>query len=105
MLNISASRSYQICNRCLMDTSDPDIIFDDKGNCNHCNRYFVRVAEEVRHGSKADDALGAVVARIASEGKGKEYDCVAGVSGGVDNTYVIYKLKQLGLRPLAVHFE
>ncbi|WP_246698355.1 N-acetyl sugar amidotransferase [Rhizobium sp. BK529] len=105
MLQFSSSRRYQICNRCLMDTSDPEIAFDEHGNCNHCNRYFVRVDEEVRRGPEAELALEALVERIVKEGKGKDYDCIAGVSGGVDSTFVIYKLKQLGLRPLAVHFD
>jgi N-acetyl sugar amidotransferase len=88
-----------------MDTSDPDITFDRDGNCNHCTRYFGRVAEEVRCGPDAELALEALVGRIAKEGAGKDYDCIAGVSGGVDSTFVIYKLRELGLRPLAVHFD
>ncbi len=87
-----------------MDTSDPDIVFDSEG-CNHCTRYFSRIAKEVHRGSQGETMLAQVVERIRAEGKGKEYDCVTGVSGGVDSTYVIYKLKELGLRPLAVHFD
>ncbi len=87
-----------------MDTSDPEIVFSDVG-CNHCTRYFSRVANEVHRGAKGEAMLAQVVDRIRAEGKGKDYDCVTGVSGGVDSTYVIYKLKELGLRPLAVHFD
>ncbi|MGE8672257.1 MAG: N-acetyl sugar amidotransferase [Achromobacter kerstersii] len=97
-------RPYQQCTRCLMDTSDPDIVFNDEG-CNHCTRYFSRVAKEVHRGAQGESMLAQVVERIRAEGKGKDYDCVTGVSGGVDSTYVIYKLKELGLRPLAVHFD
>lgn len=95
----------RICSRCVMDESDPDIVFDENGHCNHCKRYFARVANEVPHGREAEVALEALVGRIRKEGRGKDYDCVTGVSGGVDSTFVIYKLKQLGLRPLAVHFD
>lgn len=96
---------YRQCSRCLMDTSDPAIQFDALGHCNHCTRYFARVAGEVKGGAEGVLALEAIVERIRQEGRGKDYDCIAGVSGGVDSTFVIYKLKQLGLRPLAVHFD
>lgn len=98
-------RPYRQCNRCLMDTSDPNILFDDHGRCNHCNRYFQRTAEEISPIEEREIRLKAIVNRIRTEGGGREYDCIAGVSGGVDSTYVIYKLKELGLRPLAVHFD
>lgn len=88
-----------------MDSSDPAITFDENGYCNHCRRYFSRVKTEVHRGEDGEVALAALVDRIREEGKGKDYDCVTGVSGGVDSTFVIYKLKQLGLRPLAVHFD
>jgi len=88
-----------------MDTSDPEIVFDEQGHCNHCTRYFSRIAREIAPAGEREARLAAVVARIQSEGRGKDYDCIAGVSGGVDSTYVIYKLKELGLRPLAVHFD
>ncbi len=96
---------YQQCTRCLMDTSDPDIVFDQDGICNHCTRYFDRVQREMHRGSQGQSMLARIVKRIRQEGKGKDYDCIAGVSGGVDSTYVIYKLKEFGLRPLAVHFD
>ena len=88
-----------------MDTSDPDISFDDLGQCNHCRQYFTRIEKEVLHGDSARHQLDRAINSIAAEGKGKDYDCVAGVSGGVDSTWVLYQLKRLGLRPLAVHFD
>ena len=105
MTRPEALRPYQQCTRCLMDTSDPEIVFDEQGHCNHCTRYFSRIAREIAPAGEREPRLAAVVARIQSEGRGKDYDCIAGVSGGVDSTYVIYKLKELGLRPLAVHFD
>ena len=98
-------RPYRQCTRCLMDTSDPEISFDEQGRCNHCTRYFARIASEIAPAGEREARLAAVVERIRAEGRGKDYDCIAGVSGGVDSTYVIYKLKELGLRPLAVHFD
>ncbi len=88
-----------------MDTSDPDITFDDRGECNHCRRYDERARNEVFHGEDARHRLEAIVAQIKLEGQGKEYDCVTGVSGGVDSTTVVLTLKRLGLRVLAVHLD
>lgn len=96
---------YRLCARCVMDTSDPDIVFDENGHCNHCTRYMVRVATEVRSGQASGTGLEQIIDKIRLEGRGRDYDCVTGVSGGVDSTYVIYHLKKLGLRPLAVHFD
>ena len=104
-MNTQATQPYRQCTRCLMDTTDPEIVFDEQGHCNHCTRYFARIATEILTTGERESRLAAVVNRIRSEGRGKDYDCIAGVSGGVDSTYVIYKLKELGLRPLAVHFD
>lgn len=96
---------YQICNRCIMDTSDPLIEFDRSGICNHCRTYDIRIQKEVFRGEDASARLRAITERIKAEGKGKEYDCILGVSGGVDSTTLAYRVKKLGLRPLAVHFD
>ena len=86
-----------------MDTSDPDITFDDKGVCNHCIRYEELLPKRVFHESNAKEELQKLVADIRKSGD--EYDCIIGVSGGVDSTYVAYLTRQLGLNPLAVHFD
>src|SRR5262245_45723511 len=83
-------RPYQICRRCIMDTSDPDIQFDEAGNCNHCVNYLRRCQEEVVQGEAGEQKLKQVVAKIKQDGTGKEYDCVIGVSGGVDSTATAY---------------
>jgi N-acetyl sugar amidotransferase len=88
-----------------MDTSDPDIRFDSEGRCNHCTIFLQRMAAEVFPGEEGQRRLAPLVERIKRDGAGKEYDCVIGVSGGVDSTYVAYAVKQQGLRPLAVHFD
>jgi N-acetyl sugar amidotransferase len=88
-----------------MDTSDPDIQFDEQGICNHCHRWYVRSRNEVFQGEDARIRLEKSVETIKAQGKGKEFDCVIGVSGGVDSTTVAYHVKRLGLRPLAVHLD
>ena len=96
---------YQICNRCVMDTTDSDIMFDEKGICNHCRQYDESVKRFVFDGEEGKEKLNHIVNEIKKSGKGKEYDCIIGVSGGVDSSYVAYKVKELGLRPLAVHLD
>jgi N-acetyl sugar amidotransferase len=96
---------YRVCTQCIMDTTDPEIEFDDDGICSHCHEYDRRVATEVFNGTDGRQRLAAVVARIKAEGEGKRYDCVLGLSGGVDSTYVAYLTKRLGLRPLGVHLD
>lgn len=94
------------CVRCIMnERADPRISFDASGLCNHCNRYDALIGTRVIKGQAGRDALARIVDTIKADGRGKDYDCVIGVSGGVDSTYVAYIVKQLGLRPLAVHLD
>ena len=96
----------QECRRCIMSSAaDPDIVFDQEGICNHCRRYDELLPQRVLSGAEGRAALGRIVEAIKSHGSGKEYDCLIGISGGVDSTYVAYLTKQLGLRPLAVHVD
>lgn len=88
-----------------MDTSDPSIVFDERGECNHCRTYDFLVTHHVRTGDAAKVELDAIVDAIRRDGEGKPYDCVIGVSGGVDSTYVAHAVKSLGLRPVAVHMD
>jgi N-acetyl sugar amidotransferase len=96
---------YQICIRCIMDTSDPDIRFDDSGVCNHCHEYDRVMRDHVFTDEEGKKRLGEAVARIRQEGEGKRYDCIIGLSGGVDSSYVAWMVKSLRLRPLAVHLD
>ncbi len=99
------TRPYGICSRCIMDTSDPGIAFDDRGVCNRCREFEVAYAAQVPSPEDRVRRLDAMVSRMKREGRGHEYDCVIGVSGGVDSTYTAWFVKQLGLRPLAVHLD
>lgn len=88
-----------------MDTTDPDIRFDDKGVCSHCHTYDTAVRSESYLKKKMPGALARLLENIKREGRGKQCDCVIGVSGGVDSTYTAYIVKKMGLRPLAVHLD
>lgn len=100
-----ANKSYQMCTRCIMDTTDPDIGFDERGVCSHCTKYFQRAAKEVFTGTERQQRLDRMLDKIKREGANKEYDCLIGVSGGVDSTMVAYHVKHLGLRALALHLD
>lgn len=101
-----SSHSYQQCVRCVLDTNDAPLIeFDSKGICSYCRQYEIEASKLPATEAEAEKAVHTMVENIKSSGKGKQYDCIMGLSGGVDSTYLAYKAKQLGLRPLAVHFD
>lgn len=97
--------SYRTCVRCVMDTSDPDIVFDALGICNHCHLYDRLKHQRLPEPKTARRELSSLVAQIKAEGAGRDYDCIIGLSGGVDSSYVAYLVSDLGLRPLAVHLD
>jgi N-acetyl sugar amidotransferase len=84
-----------------MDTSAPDISFNADGTCNFCSDFLAAA----RWQAPAESVLHALVDRVRAAGKGSRYDCVVGVSGGVDSSWVLHKAVELGLRPLAVHMD
>lgn len=100
------SRTYQACTRCVMDTSARDITFDDKGVCNYCSEFLGNSGALLSESPEIKKAkLDAFVTKVKVAGKGKRYDCVVGVSGGVDSSWVLLLAVKLGLRPLAVHMD
>ena len=99
------TRSYQLCTRCVMDTTDLEITFDEKGWCNHCTGFLNKGTRHKYQGEESDRALDDVIDAIKRSGKRAEYDCIIGVSGGADSSYMAYIAKQRGLRPLAVHMR
>lgn len=88
-----------------MDTTDPEIIFDANGVCSWCKGYEERKRMIVPEGEEKQKRLNEMMEYCRKAGKGKKHDCVIGVSGGVDSSFVAYKLKEFGLRPLAVHLD
>jgi N-acetyl sugar amidotransferase len=99
-------RPYQQCSISVMDTiADPDISFDDKGISNYYYAYRKAEAELLVSGIEGRKKLEQIAEMIKQDGKDQPYDCIMGLSGGVDSTYVAYLAKSLGLRPLAVHFD
>src|SRR5262245_1169201 len=98
-------RPYRICKRCIMDTSDPELTFDEHRVCFRCHDYDAVIKRYVFPGEEGRQRLDAIVQEIKEAGKGKRYDCIIGLSGGVDSTYVAHLVKRAGLRPLAVHLD
>lgn len=94
-----------ICSRCIYDNSVASISFDQDGVCNYCNM-IDGLVEQYKTGSAEGEAtIDAIIENIKKDGKGKKYDCVIGVSGGTDSSYMVYWAIQKGLRPLAVHYD
>jgi len=97
--------SYQQCLRCVMDTSDPKITFDEMGHCCHCNE-FIEIRSKHRYqGAASDQSLDQIIDDIKRAGRGRAYDCVIGISGGADSCYTAHLAKEKGLRALAVHMD
>ncbi|HEY8159942.1 MAG TPA: N-acetyl sugar amidotransferase [Methylobacter sp.] len=97
--------TYQICNRCIMDTSDPNIAFDDQGNCNHCRLLMENRDRYWLPDERGQKKLEQLIEDIKLAGKGRDYDCVMGLSGGVDSSYLAARASEWGLRILAIHVD
>ena len=95
----------QICTRCVMDASVPEIEFDSGGVCNFCTEFLSHDTSRTQGEVNDGNQLAAFFDQVKREGKGKQYDCIVGVSGGVDSSWVLYLAVQGGLRPLAVHMD
>lgn len=107
MLNPTMSqRPYQICTRCVMDTTDSKIRFDQAGVCDHCITFDTKVMPNWHTDEQGEKALMTIVDGIKAEGKGKDFDCIIGMSGGIDSSYLTYLAKEkMGLRPLVFHVD
>lgn len=98
--------AYQICTRCIMDNkADPLIKFDEKGVCNHCHNFDEQIERLPKTEKEKEEKFNQIITEIKENGKGKQYDCVLGISGGVDSAYLAYIAKKAGLRILAVHVD
>lgn len=100
-----AEKNARYCTRCIYDEFVPKITFDEKGVCNYC-KMIDQVHSIYKAGTEAgEEEFSNIVEQIKKDGKNRKYDVVIGVSGGTDSSYMIYKAVQLGLRPLAVHYD
>ncbi|MCL2122744.1 MAG: N-acetyl sugar amidotransferase [Desulfovibrionaceae bacterium] len=97
--------AHQICTRCIMDTSDPEIRFDAEGRCCHCTDALARLEKFYLPDARGEQRLAALIAEIKTAGKGKAYDCIIGLSGGADSSYLAYKSGEWGLRTLIFHVD
>lgn len=98
--------AYRICSNCVMDTTDPKITFDDRGWCDYCRNYYTNIKPNWHTDENGKKIIDAIVDKIKKDGKGREHDCLIGISGGVDSSYVAYLAKEkFGLRPLMVHVD
>jgi N-acetyl sugar amidotransferase len=89
-----------------MDTTDSKITFDEKGVCDHCNDFYTNVKPNWHTDDRGKTELNTVVEKIKAEGKGKDFDCILGMSGGVDSSYLLHlAVNELGLRPLVFHVD
>ncbi len=99
-------REYKICSNCIMDTSDSKISFDEDGVCDHCIDFKENVEPNWNTGDKGRAELEEIVEKIKKEGEGKDFDCIFGMSGGVDSSYLLHlAVEKLGLRPLVFHVD
>lgn len=103
---MQASRPYQICSNCVMDTTDSGIVFDERGWCDYCNNYHRQILPNWHTDARGLRTIMEVVDKIKRDGKGKDHDCLIGLSGGVDSSYLAYLAKEkFGLRPLIYHVD
>lgn len=99
-------REYQICNCCVMDTTDEDIQFDENGICMRCKEYKERILPEWNYGNGHEKELEELIYEIKRKGEGKDYDCILGLSGGLDSSYMLHlAVKEWGLRPFVFHID
>jgi N-acetyl sugar amidotransferase len=101
----SQEEGYKICSICIYDSSTPQITFDEKGVCNYCKMIDALIDEYKTGQPEGEKKLDSIVEEIRKAGKSKAYDCVIGVSGGTDSSYLMYWAIQNKLRPLAVHYD
>lgn len=100
------TRTYQICTTCIMDTSDPRIVFSDSGECEYCVNFRTNIQPNWHTDERGARELGRIAEDIRRAGKGRDFDCIIGLSGGLDSSFATYVAKEvMGLRPLLFHVD
>lgn len=102
---VDPKKKYKMCSRCVMDTTDPEISFDSKNVCNHCQYFDKFISEQFFENKNRDKELKKIINQIKRYGRNKKYDCIIGLSGGADSSFVASKIHYWGLKPLVVHVD
>ena len=101
-----SNEKYQICSNCIMDTTDTKITFDERGWCDYCRNFYNNILPNWHPNEQGEKMLAPVIDKIKKDGKGRDHDCLIGISGGIDSSYVTYLAKEkLGLKPLLFHVD
>lgn len=99
-------KEIQICSKCVMDSTALEIQFDESGVCNFCKHYDDVLVNDLFSDKNGEEKLDSLIKEIKTKGKNRQYDCLIGLSGGVDSSYVAYLVKKkYGLRALAIHLD
>ena len=103
---INSNTKHKMCTRCVMDTSDSMIEFDDLGVCDHCRTFEKEILPTWNMGKGREKQLSSIVNRIKKSGAGNDFDCILGMSGGIDSSYLLYLVTMvLNLKPLVFHVD
>jgi len=98
-------KDIQICSRCIYDSNISGIDFDEKGVCNYCHQVDALKEKYLTGRAEGIAELDQIIMEIKNSGRNKKYDCIVGVSGGTDSSFLLSKAVEWGLRPLAVHYD
>jgi N-acetyl sugar amidotransferase len=99
-------QAKQICTSCVMDTTDSKITFDDKGVCDHCLSFYKDIQPFWHTDQRGKEALSKTIEKIKKDGENRDFDCIMGMSGGADSSYMLHlAVKEFGLRPLVFHVD
>ncbi|MGI6665310.1 MAG: phosphoadenosine phosphosulfate reductase family protein [Christensenellaceae bacterium] len=99
-------KQYQVCNHCVMDTTDTNITFNEHGICVRCDEYQQRIFGWWNHGKGHEEELQKLLDNVKKSGEGKLYDCILGLSGGLNSSYLLHlAVKEFGLRPFVFHVD
>jgi N-acetyl sugar amidotransferase len=100
------SPNYQMCSSCIMDTSDSGISFNRQGECDYCQNFKSSILPAWKYGQNRISEIEPLMAKIRKEGKNKDFDCIIGLSGGLDSSYTAYQaVKTFNLKPLLLHVD